>query len=107
MSRKTISEDRQEEAFRAIERAARRGERCPSNNGPEGLRSDVMAALAKSGSIVVMVSGKNYRTVEICCGACTNKTTAPDPSGSPIWKVLDREGLKIKGRRYVPKDHRP
>ena len=91
---------RLEAVFARLEAAAIAGDRCPEN-GCDGVRSDMISALARAGRIKVAISGHNYRTVTILTGPHAGKSTRPDPTGAHVWKVIGTE-TRVQVRRDVP-----
>lgn len=81
-----------EEAFRLIEQAAIKGERCPINKSPEvnggQLQSGAVSALCKEGRILVEISGRNWRQATILVGKHAGKKTAPNPKGERVYKTV-------------------
>lgn len=80
-----------ERAYTAIERAAIAGARCPPNY-VDGVRTDMVLALAGAGRIRVEISGYNYRTVVLLEGRHAGKSTRPGPGR--VWKIIDRDGTR-------------
>ena len=77
-----------QEGFAAIERAALKDERCPTNismENPAGtLRSGITTALVKEGKIRIEVYAQNYRVIEILTGPNAGKRTKAPPNKA--WK---------------------
>lgn len=88
--------------FAEIERAAIHRKRCPktihSDVADGVLNGGAVAALVLQGRIRIEISGHNYRTATILTGPHAGKKTAPDPSGSPAWKISDASGTRINGK---------
>lgn len=72
------------EGFALIERAAIKGDRCPTNismDNPDGtLRSGITSALLKEGRIKIEVYAHNWRVVEISIGPNAGKRTKAPPN---------------------------
>lgn len=83
-----------EHAFRLIEQAAIKGERCPINKSPEvnggQLQSGAVSALCREGRILVEISGRNWRQATILTGPHTGKKTAPNPNGEHVYKTVGK-----------------
>lgn len=81
-----------EEAFALIVAAALAGERCPmnaNNGGP--LEPSAISLLIRAGWIRSEISGRNFRRVVILTGPHAGKATGRDPTGSAVWKVVERQ----------------
>jgi len=84
-----------EAGFAAIEQAALRGERAPTNQtgeNPAGtLRSGITTELLKQGRIKVEIYALNWRVIEILTGPHAGERTKgpPNPSWQP-YKILPK-----------------
>lgn len=101
-----IKKRRLEAAFKCLVAAATAKQRCPENGTPD-INSIVVGALARQGRIRVLISDKNYRTVEILEGPAAGKSTAPPPTGGYAWKVIDKTGTRINGKLQFSKSSAP
>lgn len=97
---------RVEAAFKILMAAAVAKERCPEN-GTGGINSLVVGSLARAGRIRVLISNRNYRTVEILEGPAAGQSTKPHPDGAYAWKVIDKNGTRINGKLQYSKSSRP
>jgi hypothetical protein len=86
-----------EQIFTLLEKAALAGARCVTNDQlPKGGQA-AARELARRGKIRIEVSGHNWRTVTILVGPNAGKSTARDPFGHRVYRVIGTEDL-IKGR---------
>ena len=83
-------------AFKTVEAAALRGERCPLNskNGVvAGLQHGALPALARAGRVRIEVYPHNWRVVEIIAGPHRGRCTARPPNHAwRPYRVIDRKG---------------
>lgn len=89
-----------ERVFTALVQCAITGERCTQNDGLGNRGADCIRALASSGRIRIEISGRNYRKVTILTGPHAGKSTAADPTGMRVWRVLDKTGSRVNGEPY-------
>jgi hypothetical protein len=73
------------------------GARCPENRARDdaGIAPDYLRELCYSGHVRVEISGRNYRQVFILVGPHKGKSTAPNPNGSKVWRIVDADGGRI------------
>lgn len=103
-----ISDECVEQAFRLIEQAAAKGERCPLSYpyGPDrAVRINSLKALAFQGRVRFEIGGYNFRVAEILVGPHAGKRTLADPEGGRVYRTLDIHGVKFVPR--PPRDPRP
>lgn len=82
-----------ERTFALIEQAAIKGERCPMNHPFGPLRPAVAVnLLCLNGRIRLEISGQNFRRAVILTGPHKGKSTAHDPKGHEVWKIVDVRG---------------
>jgi hypothetical protein len=85
--------------LQAFRKAAQAGARCPGNDelsdlvyAARGRRwRDSLDQLIADGKVRIEIAGKNWRTVYL---VGENLNTAPEPSGAPVWLVLDKGGRR-------------
>lgn len=97
---------RREAAFARLVAAAKANIRCPENYTPD-INSTVLGELARAGRIRILISNRNYRTVEILEGPAAGKSTAGDPTRAYAWNVIDKNGTRINGKLQIPKSMAP
>ena len=93
-------------AFAILVAAAVAKQRCPEN-GTKDISSIIIGTLARAGYIRVLISDRNYRTVEIMKGPDAGASTAPAPDGAYAWKVIDKNGTRVNGKVQFPQSSRP
>lgn len=88
-------QERVEQCFQAILRAALRGERCPEN-GSSNVNTDRCRALAAAGRIKIEVFARNFRVVTILTGRHAGRKTARAPyKVSQPKLVISKDGKHI------------
>jgi hypothetical protein len=103
MNRRKISPG---DVFKILEQCATAGKRCPENS-TEGVGHGIIPALARAGRIRVEISGQNYRTVTIMVGPHAGKSTAPNPTGAAVYRILDGEGDRRIAKPVDPRRPAP
>lgn len=89
------------EIFERLEKIAAAGGRCPTAD--QGLKSELVSALANAGKIKVEISTHNWRRVMILVGPHAGKSTAPNPlARSTVYLTIDKSGTR---RAVIPLDH--
>lgn len=83
-------------AFAAIEEAAAKGERCPTNDQLPG--NNPLGVLARDGRVRIEVFAQNWRVVTILDGPHKGKHTLQPKTNSPPYVVIDKGGRH--GSRY-------
>lgn len=75
-----------------IVQAARKGERAPANlyNGGT-LYPPAVRFLCDSGWMRIEVSGKNFRRIFILKGPHAGCSTAPDPHGGTVYRLIPQD----------------
>jgi hypothetical protein len=88
-------EDRLNQCFDDIVRAALRGERCPENNTQQ-VNTARCRQLAAAGRIKIEVYARNFRVVTLLTGPHAGKKTAPPPYKVQKPKlVITKDGKRI------------
>lgn len=96
-----------ERTFSALVSRACVGLRCPEN-GTFGVNGAAVPALARAGRIRIEISTRNFRRVVILEGPHAGKATAADPSGVKPWKILDKNGTRVRRRGgHAPRRNPP
>lgn len=97
MSPRSLTPEELDAAFAEIEAAAAAGTRCPMNyTGALAINS--VPALARAGRIRILITGHNWRQVDILTGPHAGKSTLPDPLKRKPWKVIDAGGTRVNGK---------
>lgn len=88
-----------EEAFKLLEDAAVKGERCPQTRPHGPLPQKWIGILARAGRIRSEVFQHNYRVVTILEGPNAGKSTKPSGSSKRPYMVTTRDGTFINGKQ--------
>ena len=89
--------------FAALEEAASRGDRCPTNDALYrvcGTTADpAIGLLCERGDIRIFVCGRNWRTVKILRGPHAGAMTRH--RGDAVYAVNDQGGFRRLGESYA------
>lgn len=94
MASATISEQAIAACWASVQRAAAAGEPCPHND-VDGVSTDTIRILAERHFIRALISGKNWRCVQILKGPHAGKSTLADPKGGRIYKIIGAFGTQM------------
>lgn len=95
---------REEQIFKIIERVAFTKDRCPINDDLPPNAGAALRNLARNGHVRIEISGRNWRQVFILTGPNKGLSTAPNPLGDKVYRVIGLDDL-TNGRTTIRRPH--